>query len=472
MVRIISFRIVRLIVVCTCAIVVLCVIPLLTTANTSQSSPVPAAQNPVEKSTQHLATLPQSGQATHYAYMPVVRGPLVQPNNNPCTAIVATPGTKYTGGIPASEYDFYRLNMPINGTIFMTVSNYLGPRGQLQLRGDKVNASCLPTSTTVLIGTDYVGMPPSPNSVQAYSLTLGTYYARISSDVPLTKPYTFVWSYAATTGLMEPNENSCQAWPIDLGTVYQKYPQDAEDWFGFDVVMTTALQINVTNYTGSGAQVQLFQQGADCSQNGSPIIYAPISGNPGSLAMTTANPVAPGHYFVRVYTGGGYNITTLYTLQVNLSQGIWAPSFNAGNNGHARKAGDGSFYVIYTWTGTPGANHIHFHWAGQALFTCGAGPSFDTDITDLATIQSGQYQFNNLSTGYTVINIDAWRDTDGKHFTDQQNIKVNCDPPGLNLYPQWPAKVTAVPPGPVVPSTPTPVPPPVLAPAVRPTPEP
>jgi hypothetical protein len=424
--------------------------------------------------TTHVSTLPQAGLATHYAYMPVVRGPLVQPNNNPCTAIVATPGTKYTGGIPASEYDFYRLNMPINGTIFMTVSNYLGPRGQLQLRGDKVNASCLPTSTTVLIGTDYVGMPPSPNSVQAYSLTLGTYYARISSDVPLTKPYTFVWSYAATTGLMEPNENSCQAWPIDLGTVYQKYPQDAEDWFGFDVVMTTALQINVTNYTGSGAQVQLFQQGADCSQNGSPIIYAPISGNLGSLAMTTANPVAPGHYFVRVYTGGGYNITTLYTLQVNVSQGLWAPSFSFCCNGHARN-NNGTFYATYKWTGTPGADHLRIAWTGDNAFNsvgCPAGPNPVLDTTDQNIITSGSYTFNSLSTGYSIIYIDIYRSSDGKHFSDQQNIKVNCNPPGLNLSQLWPGTVTATPGSPAVPPTPTPVPPPVLAPAVRPTPEP
>ncbi|MBN1920441.1 MAG: hypothetical protein JW892_04305, partial [Anaerolineae bacterium] len=108
----------------------------------------------------------------------------------------------------------------------------------------------------------------------------------------------------------EPNNTYLQAnGPLIPGQDYWGYPNDEKDYFSVYVRNSGTLTINLTDHTGAAVQVQLFYQGID-----------------NRVAFDTESPYTityngqPGWYYVYIYTGGGYDSTTPYTLRVTYPQ--------------------------------------------------------------------------------------------------------------------------------------------------------
>jgi len=110
----------------------------------------------------------------------------------------------------------------------------------------------------------------------------------------------------------EPNNRAAQAYgPLQRGVAYQAYPDDTEDWYYFNLPSTANVTVEVTNFTGGDGRLMVYAE-SDTTN--------PVSGGywgAGGPTMTV-NPsnLSPGKYYVRVYTGGSTNTTTLYTLTV------------------------------------------------------------------------------------------------------------------------------------------------------------
>ena len=93
--------------------------------------------------------------------------------------------------------------------------------------------------------------------------------------------------------------------PLRSGKNYQGYPDDSDDYFSFIAETSGAITINLTNHTGTGVQLLLYQNSIDNRVG---------LDNTAPYAINYSG--APGIYFVRIYTASGYNSTTPYTLQV------------------------------------------------------------------------------------------------------------------------------------------------------------
>jgi len=104
----------------------------------------------------------------------------------------------------------------------------------------------------------------------------------------------------------EPNNTYLQAnGPLISGRDYRGYPDDERDYFSVYIRKPGPLTIDLTDHTGQAVQLQLFYQGID-----------------NRVAFDTAPPYTitydgqPGWYYIYIYTGGGHNSTTPYTLRV------------------------------------------------------------------------------------------------------------------------------------------------------------
>jgi hypothetical protein len=104
---------------------------------------------------------------------------------------------------------------------------------------------------------------------------------------------------------LEPNNKSTPNGPIRSGQDYQGYPDDADDYFSFITTASGTITVNVTGHTGTGVQVLLYFNSIE-----------------NRVGLDNAAPYkityngAAGMYYVRIYTAGGYNSTTPYTLRV------------------------------------------------------------------------------------------------------------------------------------------------------------
>ena len=105
---------------------------------------------------------------------------------------------------------------------------------------------------------------------------------------------------------VEPNNTYLQAnGPLISGREYRGYPNDEKDYCSIYLCEPGSLTINLTDHTGQAVQLQLFYQGID-----------------NRVAFDTAPPYTitydgqPGWYYIYIYTGGGHNSTTPYTLRV------------------------------------------------------------------------------------------------------------------------------------------------------------
>jgi hypothetical protein len=398
--------------------------------------------------------------------------------NDPCTAANAAPLTDYMT-LQDSPHKFYSLNVPTNSTLFMTVTNY-PLTGQMQLRTPPAYPSCATTGTLNVLS--YSVIPGTP-SITAYNIPAGTYMARFSSDAGATSttPFTFRWQYVPASGLNEPNNSPCEAIAVSLNTKYQDYPEDNEDWFAFDIAATQNFSIAVNNYTGTGGQVQLLRQATTC-QNIAGMQLVDLAGFASGSASIPTVTLTPARYYLRVYTGGGFNTTNLYDFTIYTVVDTWNPIANrctawVNCNDHAI----GDTETIY-WAGAPGAAEIKVEFNPQvakgscpvgnykaSTFNAGSNPTVDS-LTPV-----GNYTFSGLSNGYYIVRVTISRPGFTTYAQDM-GVKVNCD---FLLFAQspWPGSLTtpgAPVIGPVQPQAvkPTPVPLPMDLPGIKVTPAP
>ena len=105
---------------------------------------------------------------------------------------------------------------------------------------------------------------------------------------------------------VEPNNSYLQAnGPLRSGRDYYGYPNDEKDYFSIYLRTAGMITINLTNHTGIGVQLQLFYQ-----TPGNTVAYDLYP--PYSIEYNGQ----PGFYYIYIYTAGGYNSTTPYTLRV------------------------------------------------------------------------------------------------------------------------------------------------------------
>ncbi|MCL4506283.1 MAG: hypothetical protein M1140_09715 [Chloroflexi bacterium] len=414
---------------------------------------------------------------TYYNYLPAVYNaypPLVNQGYSPCDAILANPLTSYS--IPQDgPYRFFSMTVPQTSTVYMTVTNYT-LSGQMQFRIPPPIGNCVPTAGTTLNYT-VIGTNPT---IQAYNVAPGGYLGRFSSDggVTSTTPFTFTWNYVPATGLNEPNNTPCSATPVNVGSVYPDYPEDNYDFFLFTNPTTQTVYISVTNYTGTSGQMNLIQQTTNCSDNAGMVFLNTVDLTGQTSGYLTQTNVIPGQYYLMVYTGGNFNVTTPYNFRISTSSDVWAPQIDlcpafSGCSDHSP-----NYAVTVYWRGAPGATEIDVNFNGQATSACQAGSSRSNTIVSPeinSLIPAGNKQYTSLGTGYYVVDVRIKRPgyPDGH---DQKPLKINCDPP-YGLYQLWPnlaptPTATAI--GPIQSTVPvaTPVPLPTLAPENKATPAP
>jgi len=148
--------------------------------------------------------------------------------------------------------------------------------------------------------TSYIGYGNTSYS-QAYALMCRNY-------LPLALRNHI--DYFAGPWEVEPNDTWQQAnGPLISGRDYYGYPNDARDYFSIYMRQAGAITVNLTGHTGTGVQLQLWHgpPQADGSNRVAFKTQAPYQ-------LTHTGPA--GWYYVYIYTAGGYNSNTPYTLQV------------------------------------------------------------------------------------------------------------------------------------------------------------
>ncbi len=267
------------------------------------------------------------------AFNPEFRLPVLPPSavnqdfvwrdDNPCRAIDAQPGVNYVVNRtdPADAFDFLRLNVTGTTPLVITMTNVQSP-GQLQLRGPIKNVNdCSPTTGTDLVSNYFKVFSPTAGTTNQVlnvgSIPGGLYFARFNLDAGATRsatPYNFAWAFGNTS-----NNNSCSAQGVSLGAVVQETPDDAEDWFFFDVGSPSTIVITMTNFTATG-QYNILRQtnSTDCTQFTWPPLLVQ-NGTSNLTTMTLFNQPA-GRYFFRVATTGGFN-STPYNFRVTATAG-------------------------------------------------------------------------------------------------------------------------------------------------------
>jgi len=105
---------------------------------------------------------------------------------------------------------------------------------------------------------------------------------------------------------MEPNNDYQHAnGPLRSGQDYNGYP-DEKDYFSIYLGTSGQIDVDLSNHTGVGVQLQLFYQIADVDHRVAFDQEAPYY-----IQYTGA----PGIYYIYIYTESNYNSTTLYTLR-------------------------------------------------------------------------------------------------------------------------------------------------------------
>lgn len=106
----------------------------------------------------------------------------------------------------------------------------------------------------------------------------------------------------------EPNDRPEEAiGPLCFNRQYTGYPDDRDDYYFFQVDTTAATAIELANITGRSPQLQLYR-GTVSAAN---LVQ---SVGPGPYVINRI--LTPERYYLRVFVGGDYNSTTLYTLRI------------------------------------------------------------------------------------------------------------------------------------------------------------
>jgi hypothetical protein len=142
------------------------------------------------------------------------------------------------------------------------------------------------------------------NSTNITSEGIARYYYRVKArnqwgDSP--------WSNAESVEVrweQEPNYPvSLANGPLVSGLDYYGYPNDAQDYFTFQVASRGQITVDLSNHTGQGVQVILYHPaGIEVARDYQPPYHLVYTGDPGA-------------YYVQVYTESGNNSNTPYTLR-------------------------------------------------------------------------------------------------------------------------------------------------------------
>jgi hypothetical protein len=104
---------------------------------------------------------------------------------------------------------------------------------------------------------------------------------------------------------LEDNDSYQQAnGPLRLARDYYGYPDDQKDFFSIYLPSPGQLSIDVTNHSGSGVQLQLFNGSVD-----NRVCFDP------ELPLHCEYTGQAGWYYVFIYTESGFNTHTAYTLR-------------------------------------------------------------------------------------------------------------------------------------------------------------
>jgi hypothetical protein len=97
---------------------------------------------------------------------------------------------------------------------------------------------------------------------------------------------------------------------LAMNTDYRAYPNDANDYYYFIIDRPTSLTVQVTNYQPVGQLIVRTEGLAEVAKDWN---VPPTADG----TMHVAVDLAPGKYYIQVFTSGGMNQTHLYTLRVN-----------------------------------------------------------------------------------------------------------------------------------------------------------
>jgi hypothetical protein len=253
---------------------------------------------------------------TYRNFLPSVvkPAPPVNDGSNPCTAIVAQPGTQYTTS-QITQYRFFSLTVPTISTVYMTATNYTLD-GQMQLRRPPA-LPCNPTGIGDLVDNYYNILPVQP-IMTAYVITPGYYLARFSIDAATptsTVPFNFKWSYQPS--LLEPNNTLCTALPVQPNITYQAHPDDQYDYYRFDTNVAATIGVTVSGFNTSG-QYQILKDNPDCIHYGWPPLVT-TDASQGVVSLTAPNQ-PPGRYYLGVLnTSRSYNVSSSYSFRIILT---------------------------------------------------------------------------------------------------------------------------------------------------------
>jgi sugar lactone lactonase YvrE len=120
-------------------------------------------------------------------------------------------------------------------------------------------------------------------------------------------------SFSSVTSPYEPNDTPSQAHgPIGPSVIYQAYPDDTEDWYFFNLPGARDVTVEVSDFTGGDGRLMVY------AAEDTDITVPDGDDSSGGPTMTvTPSDLPSGKYYIRVYTGGSTNVTTLYNLTVS-----------------------------------------------------------------------------------------------------------------------------------------------------------
>ena len=181
------------------------------------------------------------------------------------------------------------------GTVFAINSS----SGQITVPDtSKLDSGTMPTFNLTVQATDKGG-----------KLDTGTITINVT---PLPVTYVYLPVLLNNYPPIEPNNNCGQAYPIGIGTNYEFTSDDVEDWYA--ITLTSQQNVTVVLSSFESVQGQLLAYGGTC---GGSLQLLQNDGSPSTTKTLNLNNLAPGTYYIRVYSDPVTNTT--YRLQVTFN---------------------------------------------------------------------------------------------------------------------------------------------------------